>query len=92
LEGEALEMLGLREAAIEASLAAVEKARELRALSLELRASTQVHRLSQSTTSLNQLQQVYRRFTEGFDKPDLLAAGEYLNAGASAPMEHVVAR
>ena len=91
LEGEALDMLGLREAAVAASFAAVLRARELSALSLELRAATQVHRLSKTSASLAQLRDVYGRFTEGFDKPDLHAARSYLDAETNAFVEQAVA-
>jgi len=84
LEGEALDMLGLRENAIAASSLAMERARELRALSLELRAALQLHRLAKTSASLEQLRQVYHRFSEGFDKPDLQAARSYLNADSNA--------
>jgi len=92
LEGEALELLGLRDAAIVASDAAIERARELRALSLELRATTQLHRFSKTASSLERLSDVYARFTEGFELPDLKAARVYLNAESNDVAGQAVAQ
>jgi hypothetical protein len=92
LEGEALDLLGLRDSAIVASEAAIDRARELSALSLELRAATQLHRLSKTASSLERLRNVYLRFTEGFEKPDLKTARAYLNVENNAFAAQAVAK
>ncbi len=89
LEGEALEMLGLHEAALAATAQAIERARELGALSLELRAATQAHRLSKSGASLELLRKVYSKFKEGFEKSDLRAARAYLGFDEHEHVEQI---
>src|SRR5262249_38908536 len=83
LEGEALEALGRRDAALVATHSAAECARELGALSLELRAATQAYRLAKSRASLDELGRAYARFKEGFDKPDLREAKACLDAAGA---------
>lgn len=78
LEGEAFELLGRRPEALAATQYAVQRAKELRALSLELRGVLQLHRWLANTESLEQLRDTYSRFSEGFDQPDLKQARAYL--------------
>jgi class 3 adenylate cyclase/predicted ATPase len=74
LEAEACLALGRRDEAIAACRRAADCARELGALSLELRAAIGLHRILTSAESLEELRRVYAKFTEGFDKPDLRQA------------------
>lgn len=80
LEGVALEALGCPEEAMAATERAAVRSSELGALSLELRAVLQLHRLAPSGASFVRLHNTYLRFTEGFDKPDLREARSYLEA------------
>jgi predicted Zn-dependent protease len=80
LQGEALELNGDREAALAATERAATRAAELNALSLELRAVTQLHRWSLTAESLERLRETYLKFSEGFDMPDLRLARSYLDS------------
>jgi predicted ATPase len=62
---------------------AIEVARRQHSISLELRAATSLYRLSQQQSTRNDaakfLVEVYNRFTEGFNTPDLKEAKGILN-------------
>ncbi len=84
LQGEALDVLGRPDEAIVATERALVRAGELGALSLELRAVLQLHRLAPSGPSLERVRTTYLKFSEGFEKPDLRAARAYLDAGGTS--------
>jgi predicted ATPase len=87
IKGELLLLRGTQSAATAAEdhfRQALDWARRQSALSLELRAATSLARLlrdqGHSTDAVALLQQVYNRFTEGFDSADLKVARALLDA------------
>lgn len=69
----------IRSQARDSFRAALATARRQGALSLELRAATSLYRMDRDVSSLQSLADVFGRFTEGFDTPDLVDASELLN-------------
>ncbi|MEM8964356.1 MAG: hypothetical protein AAGD38_22915 [Acidobacteriota bacterium] len=78
LSGELACARGSKEAARAAFHDALTVAREQGALSLELRAATSLFELDRDAESNALLAEVYGRFTEGFDTPDLTHAANLL--------------
>ncbi|HKQ68107.1 MAG TPA: AAA family ATPase [Polyangiaceae bacterium] len=91
LEGEALATLGRRDEAASAYRNAVVRARELRTLSLELRAAMGLHRLVRSSATLAELRDTYGKFTEGLERPELNEAKSLLSTGGISHGKRVAA-
>jgi class 3 adenylate cyclase len=84
LEGEARHALGDEPAALAATRSALQRARELKALSLELRAATQLYQWAPSRDTRELLRAVYSQFHESFHQPDLRVAKSCLDAESNA--------